>query len=177
MKSFLLTSVAVISVCGVAAAQTAATPKPAESSPNVSSSPSSEPMKPMSGSPAASSSMAPATTNGMGMKMADSATVAVKFVTVSPAELMSSKLIGTDVYNNQNDELGEIEDLVIKQGQTISGLVVSVGGFLGIGESYVVLDPATVVLNEKDGKWRAFVDTSKDTLKNAPKFSYKKMKR
>ena len=177
MKSLLLTSVAVLSLCGAAIAQTATTPKPAETTPDVASSPSSQPMKPMSGSPAASSSTAPEGTTGMGMKMADTATVAVRFVTVSPAELMSSKLIGTNVYNNQNESLGEVEDLVIKQGQTISGVVVSVGGFLGIGESYVVLDPATVVLNEKDGKWRAFVDTSKDTLKNAPKFSYKKMNR
>ena len=33
-----------------------------------------------------------------------------------------------------------------------------------------------MVLNEKDGKWRAFVDTSKDNLKNAPKFKYTKAK-
>ena len=70
--------------------------------------------------------------------------------------------------------LGEIEDLVIDNGKTITSVVVSVGGFLGMGESYVVLDPSTVGLNQKDGKWRAFVDTSKDNLKNAPKFKYTK---
>jgi hypothetical protein len=37
-----------------------------------------------------------------------------------------------------------------------------------------LLDPSTIVLNQKDGKWRAYVDTSKDTLKNAPKFAYNK---
>ena len=102
--------------------------------------------------------------------------MAVKFVTVQPADFMSSKLVGVNVYNNQNELLGEIEDLVIDNGKTITGVVVSVGGFLGMGESYVVLDPSTVVLNEKDGKWRAFVDTSKDNLKNAPKFKYTKVK-
>jgi sporulation protein YlmC with PRC-barrel domain len=100
----------------------------------------------------------------------------VKFVTVKPADLMSSQLIGTNVYNNQNESLGEIEDLVVENGQTITGVVVSVGGFLGIGESYVVLDPSTIVLNERDGSWRAYVDTSKDNLKNAPKFNYTKAK-
>jgi hypothetical protein len=108
--------------------------------------------------------------------MANSATVAVKFVTVKPADLMSSKLVGANVYNNQNESLGEIEDLVVENGQTITGVVVSVGGFLGIGESYVVLDPSTIVLNERDGSWRAYVDTSKDNLKNAPKFNYTKAK-
>ena len=121
---------------------------------------------------------ATAHTTGMnadkGLRTADSATVAVKFVTVQPADFMSSKLVGVNVYNNQNKSLGEIEDLVIDNGKTITGVVVSVGGFLGMGESYVVLDPSTMVLNEKDGKWRAFVDTSKDNLKNAPKFKYTK---
>ena len=109
-----------------------------------------------------------------GLRTANSATVAVKFVTVEPADFMSSKLVGVNVYNNQNESLGEIEDPVIDNGKTITGVVVSVGGFLGMGESYVVLDPSTMVLNEKDGKWRAFVDTSKDNLKNAPKFKYTK---
>ena len=118
------------------------------------------------------------TTTGMagdkGLRMANSATMAVRFVTVKPADFMTSKLVGTNVYNNQNESLGEIEDLVIDNGKTITGVVVSVGGFLGIGDSYVVLDPSTIVLNEKDGSWRAFVDTTKDNLKNAPKFKYTK---
>jgi len=109
--------------------------------------------------------------------MASSATVAIKFVTVKPADFMSSRLVGANVYNNQNETVGEIEDLVIDNGKTVSGLVVGVGGFLGMGESYVVLDPSTVVLNQQDGKWRAYVDTTKDNLKNAPKFTYTKMRR
>jgi sporulation protein YlmC with PRC-barrel domain len=123
--------------------------------------------------------VAPATSsvqNMGGMKVATSATMAVKFVTVKPADVMSSKLVGIDIYNNQNEKLGEIDDLVIEGGKTVTGLVVGVGGFLGMGESYVVLDPSTVVLNQKDNVWRAFVDTNKDTLKNAPKFQYTKKK-
>jgi sporulation protein YlmC with PRC-barrel domain len=111
-----------------------------------------------------------------GLRTADSATFAVRFASVKPADVMSTKLVGTDVYNNQNENLGEIEDLVIEGGRTITGVVVSVGGFLGLGESYVVIDPSTVVLSQKDGSWKAFVDTSKDNLKSAPKFHYSKTK-
>ena len=54
---------------------------------------------------------APMTSTGnMGMKMADVATVAVKFVTVQPADFMSTRLMGVNVYNNQNETVGEIED-------------------------------------------------------------------
>lgn len=112
----------------------------------------------------------------MGMRMADSATMKLKFVNVKPADIMSSKLVGTTVYNNKNENVGEVEDLVIENGKTLTGVVVSVGGFLGMGESYVVLDPSTLTVSDKDGKWAVHADTDKDTLKNAPKFSYSKKK-
>lgn len=107
-----------------------------------------------------------------GLRMADKAAVELRFVTVKPADFMASKIVGTNVYNNENESLGEIADLVIENGKTITGIIVSVGGFLGLGETYVVLDPSTVVLNQKDDTWKAFVNTSKDNLKNAQKFSY-----
>lgn len=116
------------------------------------------------------------TSSGMGMKMADTATVKLKYVTVKPADVMSSKLVGTTVYNNKNENVGEVEDLVIENGKTLTGVVVSVGGFLGMGESYVVLDPSTLAISDKDGKWAVHADTDKDTLKNAPKFNYSKKK-
>jgi len=99
-----------------------------------------------------------------GITQAKTANFAVRFVAPKPADLMSSKLVGTTVYNNQNEKLGEIQDLTIDNGKTLSGVVVSVGGFLGIGESYVLIDPSTIVVNNDNGTWKAFVDTSKDTL-------------
>jgi sporulation protein YlmC with PRC-barrel domain len=123
--------------------------------------------------PNATTSASDHTTAG-GLRIADRATVAVRFVTVKPVDIMSSKLVGINVYNNQNETLGEIQDLVIDNGKTITGLIVGVGGFIGMGESYVVLDPSTVVLSKKDNTWKAFVDTSKDNLKSAPKFDYSK---
>lgn len=131
--------------------------------------------------PALAQTPAPATTahsaSDMGMKMADTATVKLKFVTVKPADVMSSKLVGTTVYNNKKETVGEVEDLVIENGKTVTGVVVSVGGFLGMGESYVVLDPSTLAIHDMNGKWAVYADTDKDTLKNAPTFSYSKMKK
>lgn len=159
MKTRLVTiAFALSSISTLAIAQTPATP----------AAPSTTTAAPMTNSSAGTSST--------GFRMADTATLAVKYVTVQPASFMSSKLVGTSVYNNQNETVGEIEDLVIDNGNAITGVVVSVGGFLGLGESYVVLDPSTVVLNQKDGTWKAFVDTSKDNLKSAPKFTYTKKK-
>ena len=130
--------------------------------------------------PALAQTPAPAATahsaSDMGMKMADTATVKLKFVTVKPADITSSKLIGTNVYNNNKETVGEIEDLVIENGKTVTGVIVSVGGFLGLGERYVVLDPSTISVSNKDNKWAAYVDTDKDTLNKAPTFDYSKKK-
>lgn len=109
-----------------------------------------------------------------GIVEANSATMAVRFVSLTSAHMTTSKLIGLNVYNNKNESLGEIEDLVIDNGRTISGVIISVGGVLGIGENYVVVEPSSVVVAKKDNKWRAYIDTTKDSLKNAPKFKYEK---
>ena len=90
------------------------------------------------------------------------------------ADTLSSRLVGTNLYNLQNESLGEIEDLVIENGKTVSGIVVGVGGFLGMGERYVAVDPSTVTLRRDGNNMRATVDTSKDNLKNAPTFEYSK---
>jgi sporulation protein YlmC with PRC-barrel domain len=107
-----------------------------------------------------------------GFAMAASASAPVKYGQVSNGDLMSSKLIGVDVYNNEKEKIGEIKDLVIDNGEGLTGVVVSVGGFLGMGESYVLIKPASIALNKQDNEWRAVVNTNKDSLKSAPKFTY-----
>lgn len=113
-------------------------------------------------------------TSASGMTMADTATSKIKFVTAKPAEVTSSKLVGKNLYNNKNETIGEVEDLVIDNGKTVTGVVVSVGGFLGMGERYVLVDPSSIFLHKADGKLKAMVDTDKDALKNAPEFKYNK---
>jgi len=49
----------------------------------------------------------------------------------------SSKLIGVEVYNQSNEKLGSIEDLIINTNGSIGSVIVGVGGFLGMGEHSV----------------------------------------
>ena len=46
----------------------------------------------------------------------------------------ASKLIGVDVYNEQNEKLGDIDELIVDRSGKISGVVIGVGGFLGMGK-------------------------------------------
>jgi hypothetical protein len=120
---------------------------------------------------------ADATLAGPGMTMGTSAAMPLKYVNIQDTDLVTSKLVGIDIYNKQNEEIGTVSDVVIGGGKSVIGIVASVGGFLGLGESYVVLDPASIALGEQDGTWKAFVDTSKDDLSKAPKLDYSKFKK
>ena len=110
--------------------------------------------------------------SGPGILMGNIPAAPLKFVNVQNTDLLSSKLIGTEVYNRQNDVIGKISDVVIGDGKTVIGFVASVGGFLGVGTSYVVHDPASIALAKVDNAWRAYVDTTRDDLSNAPKLDY-----
>lgn len=124
--------------------------------------------------PTAANGAGAASNGADGMTMADTATVKIRFVSAKPAEVISSKLVGKNLYNKQNETVGEIEDLVIENGKTVTGVVVSVGGFLGMGERYVLVDPSTIFLHREGGSLKAMVDADKDTVKNAPEFKYDK---
>lgn len=95
------------------------------------------------------------------------------FYAVQPADVLFSNLMGVDVHNAQNESIGEIEDAVIDNGKTLRALIIGVGGFLGLGERYVSVEPKSVLLaRDAGGNLRAYVNTTRETLRNAPEFKY-----
>jgi sporulation protein YlmC with PRC-barrel domain len=52
----------------------------------------------------------------------------------------SSKLKGLNVYNEQNEKLGDISELLIEKSGKVEGVVIGVGGFLGMGEHDIKVD-------------------------------------
>jgi opacity protein-like surface antigen len=98
-----------------------------------------------------------------------------KFSTVAKDEMFSSKLKGLNVTNQKDETVGEITDLAIKNHE-VDALILSVGGFLGMGERYVAVSPSSVNLryDQKNDKWLASMNTTKEALKAAPEFKYPK---
>jgi sporulation protein YlmC with PRC-barrel domain len=72
------------------------------------------------------------TTTGMG----DAIT---KLSQEDASQWRSSKLIGMNVYNNSNEKIGDISDLLVGQNGKIQGVILSVGGFLGMREHLVAV--------------------------------------
>jgi PRC-barrel domain len=51
----------------------------------------------------------------------------------------TSKVVGLGVYNDNNESLGSINDLLMDKNGNIKAVVLGVGGFLGVGEHLVAL--------------------------------------
>ena len=51
----------------------------------------------------------------------------------------TSKLVGLRVYNDSNESLGSINDLLMDKSGNIKAAVLGVGGFLGVGEHLVAV--------------------------------------
>ena len=99
-----------------------------------------------------------------------------KFSTVAKDEMFSSKLKGLNVYNQKDEKVGEITDLAIGKGEQIQAMILSVGGFLGMGEHYVAVSPSSIRVsyNKDKDTWSAKMNTTKEALKAAPEFKYPK---
>jgi sporulation protein YlmC with PRC-barrel domain len=104
--------------------------------------------------------------------MGDSA--GAQFVSIPDSDELSSNVVGLDVYNTQNKSIGQIKDVALNQRGRAQAYIVSVGGFLGMGEHYVAVNPANiqVTYNESDKKWHAEMSASAEQLKAAPEFKY-----
>jgi sporulation protein YlmC with PRC-barrel domain len=103
-----------------------------------------------------------------------SATPAQSFVAVQNGDELSSSLVGLDIYNDSKQDIGEIKDIALGPNGRSQAYIVSVGGFLGMGEHYVAVNPAAVKItyDNTDKKWHAAMNASADQLKAAPEFKY-----
>lgn len=91
-----------------------------------------------------------ATTMLAGVAFAQTPTTTTDRSSTAPAATMSdassfhgdwrtSKVVGLKVYNDQNEDIGSINDLLTDKSGNIKAAVISVGGFLGMGSHLVAI--------------------------------------
>ncbi|MET4291888.1 sporulation protein YlmC with PRC-barrel domain [Bradyrhizobium sp. LB1.3] len=76
-------------------------------------------------------------------------------------EWRASKLVGVNVYNDSNEKIGDINDLILDSSGRVANVVIGVGGFLGMGEHNVAVgfdqlkfakEPVKTASNDGAGK-------------------------
>ena len=90
-----------------------------------------------------------------------------RFVSIPSADELSSNVVGLDVYHNDNKNIGQIKDIALNQHGHAQAYILSVGGFLGLGDHYVAVNPSEVKVsyNDLDKKWHATMNATADQLK------------
>ena len=86
----------------------------------------------------------------------------------SAQETLASNLMGYSVTNLQGQNVGQVEDLILDQDNRPVGLVISVGGFLGLGAKHVALPMSEFQINRENKVVQ--VSFSKEELNKAPSF-------
>jgi sporulation protein YlmC with PRC-barrel domain len=80
-------------------------------------------------------------------------------------------IMGKAVYNDNNDKIGDVNDVIFSRNNSASFVVIGVGGFLGMGEHDVAV-PLSRIKHDNDKLILA--GATKEALKSMPEFKYAK---
>jgi len=131
-------------------------------------------IEPKRASPAANNTTAanppPAATNTTTATRAP-APAATTLTSVAPTAISAKDLDNVVVYSSDNQNLGEISDVVVDKSGKVDAVIVDVGGFLGIGEKPVAIGfNGLDIRKDQNNKVFAYSKLSKAQLDAAAKY-------
>jgi sporulation protein YlmC with PRC-barrel domain len=84
---------------------------------------------------------------------------------------LASNWIGQTIYNQANESVGDVNDLLIDKDGKIAAVIIGVGGFLGIGEKNVAISFDSIQSStDENGNLKFMVSVTKEELDAAPEF-------
>ena len=94
---------------------------------------------------------------------------AEELVTVVKGWSAKKQIMGKDVYNDKNEKVGVVEDLIVAPDKAVSYAIIGAGGFLGMGKHDVAIRMNQFKLVE--GKF-TLPGATKEAVKAMPAFQY-----
>jgi sporulation protein YlmC with PRC-barrel domain len=80
-------------------------------------------------------------------------------------------LMGATIYNDLDQKVGKVEDLIVSPEKDVSYVIVGAGGFVGIGRH----DVAVPISQIQDRAGKFFLGSAtKESIKAMPEFAYKR---
>ena len=86
---------------------------------------------------------------------------------------VKKQVLGKTVYNENNQKVGRIDDLIIAPDSAVSFAIIGAGGFAGLGRHDVAIPVQQIKL--QDDKF-VLPGATKEAIKALPKFEYAKAK-
>jgi len=84
----------------------------------------------------------------------------------------ASALVGATVKNQQNETIGTIDEVYVDAAGTAKSVVISVGGFLGVGARHVAMSWSDLQLQRDKNSLVVRINATKDSLKALPEYKY-----
>jgi len=81
-----------------------------------------------------------------------------------------------DVYDTQENKIGDVNDILLDADGKVAAVIVGVGGFLGVGEKDVAVPFKALKIAEKNGDRYLVMNTTKEALQSAPGYTFDKNK-
>lgn len=81
-----------------------------------------------------------------------------------------------NVYDPNDNKIGEVKDMLLDREGKVQAVIVSVGGFLGMGEKDVAVPFDAVATTQRENRWWLSMNANKDQLRTAPGFRYDRSK-
>lgn len=79
------------------------------------------------------------------------------------------QIIGHAVFNDKDEKIGSVDDIIVAPDKAISYAIIGAGGFLGVGKHDVAIPVNQFRI---DGKKLVLAGASKDALRALPTFEY-----
>jgi sporulation protein YlmC with PRC-barrel domain len=92
---------------------------------------------------------------------------------LSTTHWLASDIYKADVYDNAEDKIGVVTDLIMDSGGNVATAVVGVGGFLGAGKKEVAVPFKDLKVVTRDNKDWLVLNQTKEELKMAPAYDKK----
>ncbi|HEV7911490.1 MAG TPA: PRC-barrel domain-containing protein [Methylocella sp.] len=92
---------------------------------------------------------------------------------LSTTHWLASDIYKADVYDNAEDKIGVVTDLIMDNSGNVTTAVVGVGGFLGAGKKEVAVPFKDLKVVSRDGKDWLVLNQTKEELKAAPAYDKK----
>ena len=94
------------------------------------------------------------------------------YETVMMDELTTEDMTGMRIYGAQDEDIGEISELVMSEdGQSIERAILDIGGFLGLGEHQVAVTLDELqIMRDEGGLNRAYIDATQEELEAQPEY-------
>ncbi len=84
-----------------------------------------------------------------------------------PEQIRATEMNGATVYDKDNQNLGDIKDIILDRGGRVAAVILNVGATLGMGGKYVAIGMNDLKVTTENNKPRFTVSMTKDELKSA----------